>query len=288
MDIKVTVDMWLLVGAGVIGALVGILGTVAAIMILGGRGGRVAAGQSATQSTPIHPRLTREGRADLSSRAARKQNYRISEAAGLLNVPVTMVTDWIVRKRLPTTSDADGTRWIQATAIVLLLSKMGLLAVEPEPEIELELEPVRRHSSVGPVRAAQDQEKEDDVAADEDVVFAKQREVRETIRRPMMRRDAPITTVPPMFEQEEEEEESPAAVSRPVVGSTPPVASSTGKLTFKQHYWYLINGRSERYYTLREVLQVLGLPIKDTDKMDWNKLPNEVRSKITREPVGQQ
>lgn len=61
--------------------------------------------------------------------------------------------------------------------------------------------------------------------------------------------------------------------------------SKNGKLPFKQHYWYIVDNQNTRLTSLRDALQVLHFPLEEAERIDWRKLPSEMRKRIRREPV---
>jgi xanthosine utilization system XapX-like protein len=56
-------------------------------------------------------------------------------------------------------------------------------------------------------------------------------------------------------------------------------------LPYKQRYWYFVDGSDKGFVSLRDALRSVGYPVKDTDKLDWRKLPADVRNRIQREEV---
>lgn len=79
----------------------------------------------------------------------------------------------------------------------------------------------------------------------------------------------------------EEEEEAKEAVQ---------VSASSGngknkKQSFTQFYWYFVEGSEKGIPTLREAVLALGVSLKPSDKITWEKLKPNVRSKITREKI---
>lgn len=83
---------------------------------------------------------------------------------------------------------------------------------------------------------------------------------------------------------ERPEEEAPGESGKAPAPELQPVHTDNDKLPFKQHYWYYVDNNPKGLVSLRDALKVIGFVVKDSDKVDFRKLPAEVRNRIRREP----
>ena len=77
------------------------------------------------------------------------------------------------------------------------------------------------------------------------------------------------------------------AVTESVKSATPEIAKTRKPYKpvppLRQHHWYYIKGVDGRFATLREAFAAIGEEPPKT--LDWRKLPQDIRSRITRTPV---